>query len=106
MAGLPRRLSRLLLAVALSGDLRVSQLAEMCGDLAVDDAVDAGLLVVEGDRVRPSHPLLAAAARSRARAREQRAMHLELARVLADSELHALHLALAADGPDRSSPRP
>ena len=100
VAGLPRRLSRLLLAVALSGDLRVSQLAEMCGDLAVDDAVDTGLLVVEGDRVRPSHPLLAAAARSRARAREQRAMHLELARVLADSELHALHLALAADGPD------
>ncbi len=78
----------------------MSQLAEIGGDLALDDAVGAGLLVVEGDRVRPSHPLLAAAARSRARAREQRAMHLELARVVGDSELHALHLALAAEGPD------
>lgn len=100
VARLPRGQRRLLLAVALSGDLRLSQLAEIGDELAVDDAVGAGLLVVEGDRVRPSHPLLAAAARSRARAREQRAMHLVLARALGDSELHALHLALAADGPD------
>ncbi len=101
VAGLPRRLRRLLLAVALSGDLRVSQLAEIGGDLrpsttrSTQDCSSSKAI-----ECAPSHPLLAAAARSRARAREQRAMHLELARVVADSELHALHLALAADGPD------
>src|SRR5207244_2181933 len=78
---------RLLLAVALSSDLSLPQ-AEALADLAaVESAVDAGLLVVEGDRVRASHPLLAAAARKRASARERWACHRELAGVVADQEL-------------------
>ena len=59
---------RLLLAVALSGDLRTAELAAIADPGAVEDAVDAGLLLVDGDRVRASHPLLAAAARKRSRA--------------------------------------
>ena len=73
-------LRRLLLAVALSEGLRAAQIAVIGGPFALDDAVDAGLLILDGDRVRASHPLLAAAARSRAGSRERRELHLELAR--------------------------
>ena len=97
---LPARMRRLLLAVALSADVRASQLAEIVGPGVVEDAVDAGLVLVDGDRVRPSHPLLAAAARKHSRARERRELHLELARVAGDGELRARHLALATARPD------
>jgi len=91
---------RLLLAVALSADLRTTQLAAIADPVALDAAVDAGLLIVEGGRVRPSHPLLAAAAKRHSRAGERRELHHELAGVVADSELRARHLALATVRPD------
>ncbi len=94
----PRR--RLLLAVALSADPRASDLTELADADTIEATVGAGLLIVDGDRVRVSHPLLAAAARKRSRARERRRLHLELAGVVADQELRARHLALAADAPD------
>jgi DNA-binding CsgD family transcriptional regulator len=97
---LDRPTRRLLLAVALSADLRISQLATVVDPAVIDDAIDGGLLAVDGDRVRPAHPLLAATARAGARAAERRALHGELARAVADEELRARHLALAADGPD------
>ena len=99
---LPSPLRRLLLAVALSGDPRTDQLVEIAGVGAVEDATDAGLLIVDGDRVRASHPLLAAAARKRSRPRAQRELHRELARVTADEELRARHLARAAERPDEA----
>jgi DNA-binding CsgD family transcriptional regulator len=100
VAGLPGPVRRLLLAVSLSGELRASQLAAI-GDAAVlDDAVDAGLLVVDGDRVRASHPLLAAAAKKRSPARDRRELHRVLALTVADEELRALHLAFATELPD------
>jgi len=49
------------------------------GTDAADAAVDAGLLVVEGDRARPSHPLLAAALLARAGERDRRRLHRALA---------------------------
>jgi DNA-binding CsgD family transcriptional regulator len=97
---LPAPVSKLLLAVALSGGLHTGELATIADPGAFDDALDAGLLVVDGDRVRASHPLLAAAARKRSRARDRRELHLALAGVVTDSELRALHLALATDRPD------
>ncbi len=100
VARLARPVRRLLLALALSGDLRVSQLAAVADRAAFDDAVDAGLLLVDGDRVRASHPLLAAAARNRSRAGERRELHLALAATVADEQLRALHLALATELPD------
>jgi DNA-binding CsgD family transcriptional regulator len=90
---------RLLLAVALSADLRASDLAAFADAATIEDAVEAGLLIVDGDRVRVSHPLLAAAARKRSPARDRRRLHLELAGVVADQELRARHLALAATAP-------
>jgi DNA-binding NarL/FixJ family response regulator len=102
VARLSGPLRGLLLAVALSGDLRTAELAAVADNEAVEDAVEAGLLRVEGDRVRAAHPLLAAAAKRRSRARERRALHRELAGVVADEELRARHLAFAADGPDET----
>jgi DNA-binding CsgD family transcriptional regulator len=100
VAGLPQPLRRLLLALALSENLRASQLIAIAGPVALESAVETGLLLLDGDRVRPSHPLLAAAARQQARAAERRELHLELAGVVADTELRALHLALATSKPD------
>ena len=54
---------RLLLATALSAGLHVEELEAIGGAAAVDDALDAGVLRADGDRVRAAHPLLAAAAR-------------------------------------------
>src|SRR5262249_39567127 len=76
-----------------------SQLEALTDHETLDEAIDAGVLVVDGERIRPSHPLLAAAARKRARARDRRELHLELALVVAPDELRARPLALSATGP-------
>src|SRR5262249_5733011 len=72
---------RALLAIALSADLRRSELEEIAGATAVDEAIDCDVLHVYGDRVRPSHPLLAAAAKKRSRPRERRDLHRAIASV-------------------------
>jgi hypothetical protein len=87
------------LAVALSGELRTSQLAEIGPAAALDEGLDAGVLVVDGDRVRPAHPLFATAAKTRARAGERRELRA-LAQLSVDDESKALHLTLAADRPE------
>jgi DNA-binding CsgD family transcriptional regulator len=91
---------RLLLAVALSADLHTAELGAVASAPAVEDAIDAGLLLVDSDRVRAAHPLLAAVTRKRARRRERRELHRALAGAVADRELRALHLALAAERAD------
>ena len=100
VARLSRPLRSLLLAVALSGEPRADELAAIEGPAAVQDAVDAGLLLIDGARVRASHPLLAAAAKKRSRPTQRRRLHLALAGSVADGELRALHLALATVRPD------
>jgi DNA-binding CsgD family transcriptional regulator len=97
---LPAPMRRLLLAVALSADLRTWQAGEIVATDALDDAVDSGVLVVDGDRLRPAHPLFATAARSSARSHETRELHRALAQLASDDESRAEHLALAADRPD------
>jgi DNA-binding CsgD family transcriptional regulator len=100
VAQLSPSVHRLLLAVALTSDLRASRLPPSIEPASVEEAVDAGLLVTDGDRVRASHPLLAAAARKRSRARQRRELHLELVDIAADEQLRARHLALATSLPD------
>ena len=89
-----------LLAIALSADPRVDQVAVVCGEGAIEGAVDAGLVEIEGDRVRASHPLLAAAAQRQAGVRKRREMHLALAEAADEEQLRALHLALATTRPE------
>jgi DNA-binding CsgD family transcriptional regulator/tetratricopeptide (TPR) repeat protein len=100
VARLPVPVRKALLAVALSGQLRQTELAEVAGTDAVLDAFDAGLVRAQGDRVRAAHPLLAAAARNGSRPRERRELHRALAHAVSDSRLRALHLAVATDVPD------
>jgi DNA-binding CsgD family transcriptional regulator len=68
--------------------------------LAIEDAQASGVLIVDGTRVRASHPLLAAAASGQSRARERRELHLALAQAVSDRILRARHLAMAATPPD------
>src|SRR5262249_54095915 len=102
VAQLPVAERRLLLAAALSADLRESHVTAIGDPDALDDAVQAGVLVVEGGRIRAGHPLLAAAARKHSRARERRELHLALANIVVDDELRARHLAFAASKPDEA----
>ena len=64
------------------------------------DAVEAGVIEIEGDRVRLTHPLLASVAYTDSTADERRRLHGRLAELVDDPEERARHLALAARGPD------
>ncbi|MDA0185251.1 AAA family ATPase, partial [Solirubrobacter phytolaccae] len=98
VAALPDRDRWLLLAVALGADLHLDAL-EVIGE-GVREALQAGLLVADGDRVRAGHPLLAAVARTTALPSERRAVHAALAEVVREPERRALHLALATEDAD------
>jgi DNA-binding NarL/FixJ family response regulator len=100
--GLPPGMRRLLLAFALHGELRPDQIASLAGPDALDEAVDAGLVVIDEARARASHPLLPAAARKRSRPGERRDLHLALAGLSDDRERRLLHLAVATDAPDEA----
>ena len=98
-AALAPDVRRGLLAVALSAGLSGEELAAIVDPLAVEDARASDVLVVDGGRVRASHPLLAAAALARSSARERRELHLALGRAVSDRLLRARHLAAAASTP-------
>ncbi len=97
---LPDPERRLLLTLALSGEMPRPRLQEVVGTSAVRSSIRAGLVSLDGDRVRPAHPLLASAALSGSSDDEQRAVHSALAGVVSDPALRTLHLALATDEPD------
>jgi ATP/maltotriose-dependent transcriptional regulator MalT len=61
----------------------------------------AELVVLEGERIRFRHPLIAAAVYADAREEDRRLLHRRLAQVVTEPEERARHLALAADGPSR-----
>src|SRR6516225_6267184 len=75
VGALPPGVRRALLAVALSAGLTGAELAAVTSPLVVEDAAAAGVLAVDGGRVRASHPLLAAAAAGRSTAAERRGLH-------------------------------
>lgn len=65
------------------------------------DAADE-ILVLEGDRLRFTHPLLASVVYDLTPPAEGRALHRRLAELVDDPEERARHLALAAEGRDES----
>ena len=81
VAQLDQSLRRVLLALALQADLRVGLLASIVGPKPLDDAIAAGLAVVDGDRVRPAHPLLAASAMQQSSPGQRRELNAALATV-------------------------
>ena len=86
---------RTVLALALDADLRVGQLRDLAGPGVLEKAVAEGVVVIEGDRVRASHPLVAAAAKNHASDQTKQELHRALADVVTNDEARALHLALA-----------
>lgn len=70
------------------------------GDL--DSAERAGVIDVAGERVRFTHPLLAATHYANAHPARRRELHRLLADILEDEEQRAYHLARGAEAPDRA----
>jgi DNA-binding CsgD family transcriptional regulator len=90
--------------VALLADPTVGLVEAAAGrraEAGVADTLEAGILEVEGDRLRFAHPLLRSAAVSRSTRAQRRTLHARLATLVADREERARHLALATSRPSR-----
>jgi DNA-binding CsgD family transcriptional regulator len=96
VAGMPRATLDALLAAALLATPTLDVLDEA----ALAPALDAQLVRHEGGRLAFTHPLFASAVVELASPAVRRVMHRRLAEIVADREQRALHLALAAEGPD------
>ncbi len=96
LGGVSERARRLLGLVSLvpSASLRLLDYVDALDGL--DEAVAAGLLEVDGDTVRFTHPLLAAGAQARLGPEERRKLHKVLAGGLEDHVDRALQLAQAS----------
>ncbi len=81
---------------------RVSSGANGDAGSLLEPAVEANIVEVEEERIRFTHPLLAAAAWEATPPGRRREIHGRLADVVGDREERARHLALAADGPDEA----
>lgn len=68
---------------------------------AIREALAAGVLVREGERLRVGHPLLAAAAHDRASPAERRAAHRALAAATGGHD-RVVHLAEGTEGPEEA----
>jgi DNA-binding CsgD family transcriptional regulator len=66
----------------------------------LEEAVRAGVVEVDAERLRFAHPLLASACYDEAPPWRRRDAHARLAGVVDEEEERARHLALAAEGPD------
>lgn len=67
---------------------------------ALERAARGGIVALEGDAIRFTHPLLASTRYGIAPAAERRAVHRRLAEHVDDKEERARHLALGAAAPD------
>lgn len=93
------------LAAAAAGRPTTTLLAELLGDdagTALAEAEAAGVLVLEGERIRFTHPLLASAAYGSPPAGERRALHERLAELSDEPEERARHLARSGADVDSS----
>ena len=91
---------RALLVAELAGSAAAIELGYVVDAESVDEAVTAGVISVAEGRIRPSHPLLGAAAVAAAQPAELRDLHKAMARAALDAEHAARHLALARRHPD------
>jgi len=66
----------------------------------LEDAEDNGIVEIDGNRLRFTHPLLARGVYTDATPARRRKMHQRLAGIVEQPELHARHLALAATSAD------
>jgi tetratricopeptide (TPR) repeat protein len=108
IAGLPRRTREVLLVAAAVGSPTVELVASATtgsgGDSAraLERAVSAGVITLDGPRIRFAHPLFATGVYSSALPSECRLAHRRLVPLVADVEEQARHRALGAQAPDES----
>lgn len=105
LASLPKRTQEVLLAVAASSlpTVAIVTAAAQHPTLVASDlakAADAGIIEVADERVRFTHPLLAAAHYEAANESQRRGVHKRLAAVVTDVEERGSHLAHATTAPD------
>ena len=102
---LPRETRQVLLVAALAGRPTADVVARAYGEreqalAALELAAREGVVVLEGSRVRFSHPLFGSVCHEAAPVWRRQAVHRSLAGVVADPEERARHLALSTDRPD------
>ena len=102
---LPRETREVLLVAALAGRPTADVVARAYGEreqalAALELAAREGVVVLEGSRVRFSHPLFGSVCHEAAPVWRRQAVHRSLAGVVADPEERARHLALSTDRPD------
>ncbi|MCZ7588076.1 MAG: AAA family ATPase [Gaiella sp.] len=97
---LPPAVRQAVLLASATPQPSVAQLEAVAGAEALRAAIDNGILVVDGPRLRFTHPLLAAVAYGGALPSERRAAHLLLADAARDTDERAFHLARGTVAPD------
>lgn len=104
--GLPAEIDHILLTTACATAPTISLVTRASpGDSAdvtsaLECAEDAGVLTLDGDRLRFTHPLLAQGVHANASPVDRRAVHRLLADAVEEPELRARHLAFSATGAD------
>jgi len=94
-----------LLSVALMTHPTVAVVREAAAspgdvDAGIEEAAATGIVALDGDAIRFTHPLLVEGVLSGATLASRQDAHRRLAGVVHDTEERARHLALAATGPD------
>jgi tetratricopeptide (TPR) repeat protein len=92
-----------LLAVALLSRPTVTELTRLAVIPGMVEAESAGLVEVDGNRIRFCHPLFASTCRDMVPPRERRDMHRRLASVATDETERARHLGWSSLGPDEET---
>lgn len=103
---LPVEVQRCLAVTAALGRATLRDVREALPEVRLADVLAvaraADLLVVEGDRVRFTHPLVASAAYDRIEPLQRHELHARLATLAHDEDARARHLALAGGEPDEA----
>ena len=102
--GLTAATRELLLLAAALAQPTVAVVADVVGDAVsaarcLDEAQAAGVVTVEGDRLRFAHPLIASIPYEDLTAAARRDLHTRLAASILDPEEHARHAALGSEDP-------
>ena len=103
LAVLPARTRSILLAASALSQPNVELLARAGDDDPEHElapAIEAHVIELDEDRIRFTHPLLSSGVYGAAGLAERRALHRRLAKLVADPEERARHLALGSEGPD------
>jgi DNA-binding CsgD family transcriptional regulator len=100
IGALPAATREVLAAVAALSQPTLALITACGGDEALRPAFAAHVVESDGERLRFSHPLLAAAAYDAVDPVARRDLHRRIAAVVSDEDERARLLALASDGPD------